>query len=116
MAAWLDSAARARADTVIPDDWTAVTSRGDSLRLRNVLASPFNDSTETLPGARRFARRVRGAYQPRLAIVWDMTGDREPVASHHGGHAGQDQRGEPGAGGARGECDDSGMRRAAVRA
>jgi hypothetical protein len=39
MAAWLDSAARARADTVIPDDWTAVTSKGDSLRLHNVLAS-----------------------------------------------------------------------------
>jgi glutaminyl-peptide cyclotransferase len=150
MAAWLDSAARARADTVIPDDWTAVTSKGDSLRLHNVLASfrpeqpervlyvahwdtrpkadaaasadttapvmgandgasgvavllgvadalkarppavgvdllfvdgedygDFNDSTETLLGARRFARRVRGAYQPRMAIVWDMVGDRD---------------------------------------
>jgi glutaminyl-peptide cyclotransferase len=150
MAAWLDSAARARADTVIPDDWTAVTSKGDSLRLHNVLASfrpdlpervlyvahwdtrpradaaasadtsapvmgandgasgvavllgvadalkarpapvgvdllfvdgedygDFNDSTETLLGARQFARRVRGAYQPRLAIVWDMVGDRD---------------------------------------
>src|SRR5690242_9377996 len=150
MAAWLDSAARARADTVIPDDWTAVTSKGDSLRLHNVLASfrpdltervlyvahwdtrpradaaasadtsapvmgandgasgvavllgvadalkarpapvgvdllfvdgedygDFNDSTETLLGARRFARRVRGAYQPSMAIVWDMVGDRD---------------------------------------
>jgi glutaminyl-peptide cyclotransferase len=150
MAAWLDSAVRARADTVITDDWTAVTSNGDSLRLHNVLASfrpevpdrvlyvahwdtrpradaaassdstapvmgandgasgvavllgvadafrarqppvgvdllfvdgedwgDFNDSTETLLGARRFARRVRGSYQPRLAIVWDMVGDRD---------------------------------------
>lgn len=150
MAAWLDSAARARADTVITDDWTAITSKGDTLRLHNVLASfrpdlsdrvlyvahwdtrpradaagsadstapvmgandgasgvavllgvadalrarppavgvdlllvdgedwgDFNDSSQTLLGARRFARRVRGSYQPRMAIVWDMVGDRD---------------------------------------
>jgi len=37
----------------------------------------FSDSTETLLGSRRFARTVRGAYQPRRVIVWDMVGDRD---------------------------------------
>lgn len=38
MKVWLDSMARARADTVMVDNWTAVTSRGERLELRNVLA------------------------------------------------------------------------------
>ena len=45
MAAWLDSMARARADTVIVQSWNHVTAKGDTLPLVNVLAR-FN------PGAR----------------------------------------------------------------
>lgn len=46
MKSWLDSMTRARADSVVVDDWTTVTSRGDTLRLRNVLAqfAPENKS------------------------------------------------------------------------
>jgi Zn-dependent M28 family amino/carboxypeptidase len=42
---WLDSMLRSRADTVILDDWTHVTSHGDALQLRNVLAR-FNPSAD----------------------------------------------------------------------
>jgi hypothetical protein len=45
MMQWLDSMARARAGEVAGDDWTHVTARGDTLRLRNVLAR-FNPSAE----------------------------------------------------------------------
>lgn len=38
MATWLDSMARARADTVIIQSWTHVTARGDTLPLVNVIA------------------------------------------------------------------------------
>ncbi len=38
MAAWLDSMARARADTVIIQSWKHVTARGDTLPLVNVIA------------------------------------------------------------------------------
>jgi glutaminyl-peptide cyclotransferase len=38
MKAWLDSMVRVRADTVVIDDWTHVTSRQDTLSLRNLLA------------------------------------------------------------------------------
>jgi glutaminyl-peptide cyclotransferase len=38
MAAWLDSMARARADSVIVERWTHVTASGDSLPLQNVIA------------------------------------------------------------------------------
>lgn len=38
MGRWLDSLLRARADTVLVDDWIHVTGRGDTLPLRNVLA------------------------------------------------------------------------------
>src|SRR5512143_1660658 len=38
MAAWLDSMARQRADSVIVQRWTHVTARGDSLPLTNVIA------------------------------------------------------------------------------
>ena len=38
MAAWLDSMARARADTVVVQRWTHVTAQGDSLPLQNVIA------------------------------------------------------------------------------
>ena len=38
MAAWLDSMARARADTVVLQRWTHVTAKGDSLPLQNVIA------------------------------------------------------------------------------
>jgi glutaminyl-peptide cyclotransferase len=38
MAAWLDSMARARADSVIVQRWTHVTRSGDSLPLQNVIA------------------------------------------------------------------------------
>jgi hypothetical protein len=38
MAAWLDSMARARADTVIVQRWNHVTARGDTLPLVNVIA------------------------------------------------------------------------------
>lgn len=37
-AGWIDSMARARADTVVVQSWTHLTSRGDSLPLRNILA------------------------------------------------------------------------------
>jgi hypothetical protein len=45
MAAWLDSMARARADTVILQRWTHVTEAGDSLDLQNVIAR-FNPQAE----------------------------------------------------------------------
>lgn len=45
MAAWLDSMARARADTVIVQRWTHVTTTGDSLPLQNVLAR-YNPGAE----------------------------------------------------------------------
>jgi len=35
---WLDSLLRVRADQVIGDEWTHVTSKGDTLALRNLLA------------------------------------------------------------------------------
>jgi len=38
MAQWLDSMARARADTVIVQSWNHVTARGDTLPLVNVIA------------------------------------------------------------------------------
>jgi hypothetical protein len=38
MAAWLDSMARARADTVIVQSWAHVTAKGDTLPLVNVIA------------------------------------------------------------------------------
>jgi glutaminyl-peptide cyclotransferase len=45
MAAWLDSMARARADTVIVQRWTHVTEQGDSLEMQNVIAR-FNPAAE----------------------------------------------------------------------
>jgi Zn-dependent M28 family amino/carboxypeptidase len=46
MGDWLDSLLRTRADTVVVQAWTHVTARGDTLRLRNLIAR-FN------PGARQ---------------------------------------------------------------
>ncbi len=45
MAAWLDSMARARADTVVVQRWTHVTAKGDSLPLQNVIAR-YNPAAE----------------------------------------------------------------------
>ncbi|HWB43267.1 MAG TPA: M28 family peptidase [Gemmatimonadales bacterium] len=45
MAAWLDSLARQRADSVILQRWTHVTAKGDSLELQNVIAR-FNPAAE----------------------------------------------------------------------
>ena len=45
MAAWLDSMARARADSVIVQRWTHVTAKGDSLPLQNVIAR-YNPAAE----------------------------------------------------------------------
>ena len=45
MAAWLDSMARARADSVIVQRWTHVTAQGDSLPLQNVIAR-YNPAAE----------------------------------------------------------------------
>ncbi len=45
MAEWLDSMARARADSVIVQRWTHVTVDGDSLPLQNVIAR-YNPSAE----------------------------------------------------------------------
>jgi hypothetical protein len=45
MAAWLDSMARARADSVIVQRWTHVTVKGDSLPLQNVIAR-YNPAAE----------------------------------------------------------------------
>jgi glutaminyl-peptide cyclotransferase len=45
MAAWLDSMARARADTVVLQRWTHVTAKGDSLPLQNVIAR-YNPAAE----------------------------------------------------------------------
>ena len=45
MAAWLDSMARARADSVIVQRWTHVTGAGDSLPLQNVVAR-YNPGAE----------------------------------------------------------------------
>jgi glutaminyl-peptide cyclotransferase len=45
MAAWLDSMARRRADSVILQRWTHVTAKGDSLELQNVIAR-FNPAAE----------------------------------------------------------------------
>jgi len=45
MAAWLDSTVRAKADSVITQRWTHVTSKGDSLELQNVIAR-YNPAAE----------------------------------------------------------------------
>jgi Zn-dependent M28 family amino/carboxypeptidase len=45
MAAWLDSMARARADSVIVQRWTHVTAKGDTLPLQNVIAR-YNPAAE----------------------------------------------------------------------
>ena len=45
MAAWLDSLLRARADTVVVQQWTHVTAAGDSLPLTNYLAR-FNPGAQ----------------------------------------------------------------------
>jgi Zn-dependent M28 family amino/carboxypeptidase len=45
MAAWLDSTVRRKADSVITQRWTHVTSKGDSLPLQNVIAR-FNPGAE----------------------------------------------------------------------
>jgi Iap family predicted aminopeptidase len=37
----------------------------------------FNDTTETLLGSRRYARRLPPGPRPAFAIVWDMVGDRD---------------------------------------
>ncbi len=45
MAEWLDSMARARADSVIVQRWTHVTQKGDTLPLQNVIAR-YNPAAE----------------------------------------------------------------------
>jgi hypothetical protein len=45
MAAWLDSTVRQKADSVITQRWTHVTTKGDSLPLQNVIAR-FNPGAE----------------------------------------------------------------------
>jgi Zn-dependent M28 family amino/carboxypeptidase len=45
MAAWLDSTVRLKADSVITQRWTHVTTKGDSLPLQNVIAR-FNPGAE----------------------------------------------------------------------
>jgi Zn-dependent M28 family amino/carboxypeptidase len=45
MAAWLDSLLRTRADTLVRQQWTHVTAKGDSLALTNFLAR-FNPSAQ----------------------------------------------------------------------
>src|SRR5215210_7295038 len=45
MGNWLDSLLRARADTVVVQSWNHVTSGGDTLRLRNLIAR-FNPAAE----------------------------------------------------------------------
>lgn len=152
MGAWLDSMARARADSVIVQDWEHVTAKGVRLPLRNVLmrfnpaatervlflahwdtrpmadkaldaadqarpvpgandgasgvavllgmadalrqAPPttvgvdllfvdgedfgsFEDTTETLLGARYYARHLPPGGMPRFAVLLDMIGDRD---------------------------------------
>lgn len=47
-AAWLDSMVRARADTVIVQQWTHVTAKGDSLALTNIIARFKPAATERL--------------------------------------------------------------------
>jgi hypothetical protein len=70
MAAWLDSMARARADTVVVQEWSHVTLTGDTLPMHNVIAR-FN------PGASR-----------RLLFVahWDT---RPRADADTGGRSGQ---------------------------
>ena len=150
MKGWLDSLARARADTVILQDWEHVTAKGVKLQLRNVIArfnpgaservlylahwdtrprtdSPlstdssgvvpgandgasgvavllgvadalrrqrptigvdllftdgedwgsFEDSTETLIGARYYAQHQVPGNTPLYAILFDMVGDKD---------------------------------------
>ena len=150
MTGWLDSMARARADSVIVQDWEHVTSKGVKLELRNVVArfnpgaserllymahwdtrpradasgsrdsmapvpgandgasgvavllgvadalrkqrptigvdllfvdgedyGRFEDSTETLIGARYYAAHQAPGNTPLFAVLFDMVGDRE---------------------------------------
>jgi hypothetical protein len=151
MAAWLDSLARAKADTVIIQDWVNVTSKGARVPLHNVMmrfnpAAPdrilylahwdtrptadkaidsadhhkpiagandgasgvavllgvadalrktpsplgvdllfvdgedfgsFEDSTETLLGARYYAKNQAPGPKPLFAVLFDMVGDRD---------------------------------------
>lgn len=159
MGAWLDSMARARADSVIVQDWEHVTSKGVKLPLRNVMMrfnpgaaerilflahwdtrpaadkalneadrtkpvpgandgasgvavllgmadalkkvpptnigvdllfvdgedfGSFEDSTETLIGARYYAQHLPSGPKPRFAILFDMVGDRDLVIHQEG--------------------------------
>ena len=45
MAAWLDSTARQKADSVVTQRWTHVTAKGDTLKLQNVIAR-YNPAAE----------------------------------------------------------------------
>lgn len=151
MAAWLDSLARAKADSVIIQDWVNVTAKGTRLPLRNVMMrfnpsasdrilylahwdtrptadkainpedrtkpiqgandgasgvavllgvadalrktpstlgvdllfvdgedfGSFEDSTETLLGARYYAKNQAPGSKPLFAVLFDMIGDRD---------------------------------------
>lgn len=151
MAAWLDSLARARADTVIIQDWINVTAKGAKVPLHNVMMrfnpgaperilylahwdsrptadkainpedrskpipgandggsgvavllgvadalkkqpsslgvdllfvdgedfGSFEDSTETLLGARYYAKNQAPGPKPLFAVLFDMVGDRD---------------------------------------
>ena len=151
MAAWLDSLARAKADTVLTQDWVSVTAKGARVSLHNVMmrfnpAAPerilylahwdtrptaekainpedrnkpipgandgasgvavllgvadalkktpstlgvdllfvdgedfgsFEDSTETLLGARYYAKNQAPGPKPLFAVLFDMIGDRD---------------------------------------
>jgi len=78
MKAWLDSLARARADTVILQDWEHVTAKGARLQLRNVIAR-FN------PGAsERVLFLAHWDTRPRA----DAPGSRDSTAPVPGANDG----------------------------
>ncbi len=78
MKGWLDSLARARADTVIVQDWEHVTAKGARLPLRNVIAR-FN------PGAsERVLFLAHWDTRPRA----DAPGSRDPTVPVPGANDG----------------------------
>ncbi|MCU0620515.1 MAG: M28 family peptidase [Gemmatimonadales bacterium] len=75
---WIDSLARAKADTVVVQEWTHVTAKGVRLELRNVLAR-FN------PGAaERILFLAHWDSRPRA----DAAGSRDPKAPVPGANDG----------------------------
>lgn len=79
---WLAAELAARADTVAVDAWTHVTSKGDTLRLRNVLARFRPEATERVLYVAHWDTRPMADKSANLAA------QRQPVPGANDGASG----------------------------